>query len=312
MCFTLSILLVVMPVGMATWIRARVMGFEKPDKSFGDLAEEFLRNDWQTYGLIELKQDVDFNDVNRVDRVTEILSRGNIASLEEALRRLRECLAKPENIPQSVRIKLQLRRVFVLRLLGDYRGAVKEALKLQDGFQASPALNCLVGSLYSNHSTREDWLKAVKFLDAAIELAEEWWEPKLEKLERLLYLGLTDEENWRIAAADGTKWLRRVDTMTGRERMILLANSAVADALLDPSYIKSKEFAQQKDEALECGKAIPDHFREAWDFLDVFRNVVRRRYSGEDPMATAVRTTLRDFLCGVHSFLKNDHPWEDN
>lgn len=275
-----------------------------------DLVEEFLSNNWPTYALAELdREDEDgADDVNRLDRRTSVLAKGNRPLKDKALKLLATWLQKRDNQTHGKCGTFRLRRAFILKEIGDYLGALAEAEQLLAADPDSAALNCLVGNLYGSLETQDDYKTAVSFFRKAIKLNDNWSEPRLELLDILFFLGMHDKQCWQQIVSQASTSLNRID-ITDRERLILLTYRAVAAVLLDPAYFGSPSYSKDRLEAQNI--KIDTEQREDRNVRAIYGIAVREHLSGEDPIKQAARNGLRDFLGETHSKLMPHKKWED-
>lgn len=274
-----------------------------------NLAEEFLESGWTTYGLIELEgmEAEGHEGVDRLDRLTRILARGNRPQLEKAQNMLYLWLRRKDSSTHHLSSQLRLRRVFILKKLHQFDTAINEAKLLLAQQPESATLTCLLGNLYGWLAGAENWGTALTYFEKAVVLASEWWEPRFERMDKMFFLGLSNPDFWKRIVDDTKNLSGWFPTMTDRERLIVLTYGAVAAALLDPNYIDTPQYGKQRNDARET--KIPSDQHEDWYVEDVYTVAVKGRYSGGDETSNRLRSELRNFLNDTHSKLMPDEPW---
>lgn len=278
-----------------------------------DLVEEFLINKWTTYGVIELNRSRHDEDPKaegkRLDALTRILMSGNSASVELAQKLIADWLKRPSSATHPYARAMRLRRVFALKLLKDYQRAISECQKLLAEDPESATLNCLLGNLHGWLGTAEGWKTAIQYFDKADDIADGWWEPRLERLDKMFNLGAQDSDYWRQITIRASEWLNRPDEKTNRERLILITYGAVAQALVDPQHVGSPEFSHQVTQAERI--QIPAQQQEDWSVQDIYRIAVRAKYPGDDEPTREIRNRLRDFLADTQEKLMPGEKWQE-
>jgi tetratricopeptide (TPR) repeat protein len=278
-----------------------------------DLVEEFLINNWTTYGVIELNRSRHDEDpkveAKRLDKLTRILMNGNKASVELAQKLISDWLKRPASATYPYVRAMRLRRVFALKQLKDYQRAISECQKLLVEDPESATLNCLLGNLYGWLGTSEGWKAAIHYFEKADEIADGWWEPRLEQLDKMFYLGAQDSDYWRQITVRTSECLNRPDEKTNRETLILIAYRAVAQALIEPKHIGSAEFSHQVTQAERI--QIPVQQQEDWSVEEIYRIAVRARYPGDDEPTREIRNRIRDFLADTQEKLMPGAKWQE-
>ena len=277
-----------------------------------NLVEEFFEDGWPSYGLIELArmEEEGHEGDERLDRLTRILSKGNKPHLEKAQNMLYMWLRRKDSSTHPWSARLRLRRVFILKRLRQFDSAINEVKQLLALQPDSATLTCLQGVLYGWLGGVDNWKLALTHFDKAVDLESEWWEPRFEGMEKMLFLGLENPEYWKRVVDDAKNWEGRFATMTDRERLIVLTYGAVAATLLDPSYIDTPLYAKQDKDARET--KIPKDQQEDWYVQKVYTIAVKGRYPGEDEQSKRVRSELRRLLGETHSKLVLDEAWLDD
>jgi tetratricopeptide (TPR) repeat protein len=276
-----------------------------------DFIEEFFRQGWDTYALVLLEsvKVKDSNEtVDRLDRLTMHFSKGNNALLNRGQGLLADWLKNnATQSEESTARRFRLRRAMILKKLKQYEAAIEEIRTLLEHDKNSAALHCLLGNLHANDGSHTD---AVQCFQAAIKLADNWWEPKLELLERFFYMGLKDDDYWGKVEEKAKNWIiQSGDSMSIRERLILLAYGLVAKVLRSGQIPETSDYLSNSREALKI--KIPSKQREYWNVNDVFVRVAKKRFSSDDEKSKVVLEELRGLLQAVQKELDPEHKWEE-